>query len=325
MLDFDGIKPGESLACFIDRVINPDTEYLAQCGKTINGVADVLKSQLFNYRVMRVIKGGSLGKGTAVRGRSDADLLFPIYDITSIRDLKTRLAYILQDIQSALQRSGYNIRNVNQTPFTIQFEILIDNIWQSVDALPIANLANDPSNPTRAELSAIYEGMRRDPELRDYYHKCINPVQVEFVGQQQEKVKRVIRALKYWIKTKKHELTSFAAELLVIKAYEDLGKPHPGTVSEERIMELVFQMLKNFRNIKIAWTEFYDPRMFDTPSVPYILDPTDPYHNLIRKQKTVDYWTNQAVALESWTTQGVDPSIISLERDAERAYQSFHI
>ncbi|OPL21615.1 hypothetical protein AM593_06111, partial [Mytilus galloprovincialis] len=103
-MDFKGIEPDESLSCFIDRVVNPDAEYLTQCGKTIDEVAKVLKSSEFDYKVMRTIKGGSIGKGTAVRGLSDVDLIFPISDITTVEALKQKIAGIKDAIQSLLKR-----------------------------------------------------------------------------------------------------------------------------------------------------------------------------------------------------------------------------
>ena len=56
MLDFKEKRLKETLTCFIDRVVNPDTKYLKQCGETIDSVADILKSERFDYKVMRVIK-----------------------------------------------------------------------------------------------------------------------------------------------------------------------------------------------------------------------------------------------------------------------------
>ena len=56
MLDLKERRPSETLTCFIDRVVNPDTEYLKKCGETIDSVAEILRSKLFDYRVMRVIK-----------------------------------------------------------------------------------------------------------------------------------------------------------------------------------------------------------------------------------------------------------------------------
>lgn len=56
-MDFDGIEPRESLSCFIDRVVNSNTSYIKQCKRTIDEVAEALKtSDQFEYSVMRTIK-----------------------------------------------------------------------------------------------------------------------------------------------------------------------------------------------------------------------------------------------------------------------------
>ena len=59
-------------------------------------------------------------------------------------------------------------------------------------------------------------------------------------------------------------IKSVAVELLVIRAWEDLGKPHP-SVSEESICKTVFSMLRNVAGIKIYWTEYYKPSEFVIP------------------------------------------------------------
>ena len=145
---------------------------------------------------------------------------------------------------------------------------------------------------------------KSNPDLRNNYHRCLNPVQVEFVGKQPEKIKRTIRLLKYWIKTNKfqHILKSYAAELLVIRAWENLGKPDR-RVTEDKIIKRVFAMLKDIGTIQILWTEYYNPDNFNKPSLPYIMDPADPFHNMIDK-----------------LTGG---NKVRLERDAKRAFESF--
>ena len=311
--------PGEKLTCFIDRVVNPDTEYLKKCGETIDSVAEILRSKLFDCKVKQVIKGGSLGKGTGVRGRADADLLFPIEDIKSVDKLSPRLSTILETLKSTLGKVEYKVKNINKTDFALQFKIKIGSSWEDVDLIPIANIAEDPCNPTRSELNTIYQKMKCNQDLRNNYHRCLNPVQVEFVGKQPEKIKRTIRLLKYWIKTKKHTLKSYAVELLVIRAWEDLGKPHPG-VTEDKIIKRVFAMLKDIGNIRVLWTEYYNPDNFNKPSPPYIMDPADPYHNMIGKS-AVAYWggCNQAV-LEA---AGTDRDLVRLQSDAKRAFECF--
>ncbi|XP_076103159.1 2'-5'-oligoadenylate synthase 1A-like [Mytilus galloprovincialis] len=319
-MDFHGIQPGESLACFIDRVVNPDTSYLKQCGKTIDEVAEVLKSSQFKYRVMRTIKGGSIGKGTAVRDLSDVDLIFPIYDITTVETLKQKMSGIKDAIHSLLS-SKFRIKDSTITTWAYNTHIFIDGDWQEVDIMPILNITQDPSNLTDEEIKSIHTKMRKaaGSTERGYYNRCLRPLQTEFIGKHPEKIKRVIRLIKYWIKTNNHTIIkSIAVELLVIGAWEDLGKPHPG-IPEEAIAKLVFDKLKNFGDIKLSWTDYYQPADYSVPSKPYILDPVDPYNNVI-SEITNHYCRGSRIPD---VDKAVMQQVCRLTRDAERAFNSF--
>ncbi|XP_052085276.1 2'-5'-oligoadenylate synthase 1A-like [Mytilus californianus] len=319
-MDFEGIRSGESLSCFIDRVVNPNTNYLKQCGKTIDEVAEALRSSQFQYSVMRTIKGGSIGKGTAVRGLSDVDLIFPIYDITTVETLKQKMDGIKNAIDSLL-RSRFTVKDSKITTWAYNTNILIDGSWQEVDIMPILNITNDPSNLTDEEIKTIHTKMRKEAGSteRGYYNRCLRPLQTEFIGKHPEKIKRVIRLIKYWIKTNNHTIIkSIAVELLVIGAWEDLGKPHPG-VAEEDIAKLVFDKLRNFGDIKLSWTNYYKPTDYSIPSTPYILDPVDPYNNVI-SQITRHYCRGLHVPSAD---REVMQQVYQLQRDAERAFRGF--
>lgn len=93
-----------------------------------------------NIKLLFLLQGGSLGKGTAVRGRSDADLLFVYTDIPSIEILKSKLPELLKELQSVLARSPHTIKSVKRTPFTIQFDIEVKGQLNEVDLLPIIQL-----------------------------------------------------------------------------------------------------------------------------------------------------------------------------------------
>lgn len=55
---------------------------------------------------------------------------------------------------------------------------------------------------SRAKMNPIYQQMRAREDMREYYFKCLAPLQVDFVSREDEKIKRSIRLLKYWIKTR---------------------------------------------------------------------------------------------------------------------------
>ncbi|CAC5394438.1 OAS [Mytilus coruscus] len=295
--DFVGRHHGETLSKFKTRIVDPKKDYLLTLGRTIDKVADLMRSKLVPHKVAATIKGGSLGKGTAVKQMADADLLFPLGGIGSVKELSVKLPEILKTLQSALDRSEHKVTSIKKTPFTIQFQISVDGVLQDVDLLPIVDLGIQ--HPTKENIKPIYTEMKKHENLRDYYMKCLSFLQVNFVKQQPPKVKSVIRLLKYWIKTKQHKLKSYGAELLVIKAYEDLGSP--SSVREEDLTIKVFEKLTDLKSLKVSWTKYFDPKNFNVPSAPYILDPACPYHNLIRQK-----------------SGAIDDKYVYLERDAKK-------
>lgn len=301
MGDFKDKIPGESLETFIDRVVNPNAEFISRTKDIINKVSELMKSKSVEHRIATTVKGGSLGKGTAVKGKSDADLLFVYADIKSIETLKSELPKLLRELQSVLDRSNYEVTSIKKSPFTIQFELKIDGILNEVDLLPIIGLPVDLSNPSKTNLSPIYQQMKSNEDLREYYFKCLAPLQVSFVSQRPEKLKRSIRLLKYWIKTSNHVLKSYAAELLVIKAYEEIGSPEPGKLKTLELMTKVFQKLSDLKSLAVSWDLYYSPGNYYLPSQPFILDPAFPYHNLTRQK-----------------CGGIDEKYVHLERDAKR-------
>ena len=60
--------------------------------------------------------------------------------------------------------------------------------------------------------------------------------------------------------------------------------------------------------------------VFNFRSPPYIMDPADPYHNMIGKSE-VAYWggSNQVVLQAA----GIDRDLVRLQSDAKRAFESF--
>ncbi|CAC5393963.1 OAS [Mytilus coruscus] len=298
MGDFEGRNPGESLESFIDRVVNPDSSYVSQTKSVIHTVAELMKSKSVDHKIGSTVKGGSLGKGTAVKGRSDADLLFVYTDISSIEILKSKLPDLLKELQSVLARSPHKVTSVKRTPFTIQFNIEVKGELNEVDLLPIIQL--DIGDRSRAKMNPIYQQIKAKEDLREYYFKCLAPLQVDFVSKEDEKIKRSIRLLKYWIKTRKHVLKSYAAELLVIKAYEEMGKPPTGKMKTLDLMKTVFTKLSDLNNLTVSWDKYYTPSSYYVPSPPYILDPAFPYHNLTRQKS------------------GIDEKYVHLERDAKK-------
>ncbi|OPL33236.1 2 3-5-oligoadenylate synthase, partial [Mytilus galloprovincialis] len=299
MVDFVQRNSGEPLDSFIDRVVNPGSKYVKRTKSVIHTVAKLMKSNSVDHKIGSTVKGGSLGKGTAVKYRADADLLFVYTDITSVEMLKSKLPDLLKELHSVLALSKHKVTTVKPTPYTIQFTIKVKGRLNEVDLLPIIQL--DTGDRSIETMKPIYDQMEANEDLREFYFKCLAQLQVDFVKRKDEQIKRSIRLLKYWIKTQKHVLKSYAAELLVIKAYEEMSKPTTGKIQTLNLMKAVFTKLSDLKNLKVSWDTYYTPSSYYQPDPPYILDPAFPYHNLTKQ-----------------TSKGIDGKYVHLERDAKK-------
>lgn len=334
--------PGERLSHYIDRKINPDANFLSSCGANMKNIVEFMH-KIMPYSVAETIKGGSLGKGTAVRDKSDIDVLFAVNDVKSIDELKKKLPQIKHDLHTALccgmfcssggafspeekaarreakKNRPFKVSDIRRTPFTVSFTMTHpDGTSQNVDLIVVPKMTKHPGKFSSAELKNVYQKMKLHPEYRDYYGKCLSPVQVEFVKCQPEIVKRAIRLTKYWAKTYEHKLSSYAIELLGIKTYDELKQQKPRVINEEKIAEGIFNRLRNCKNMKVEWNNYYNLGDYGRPDGPYIMDPANPYHNLFSKN-TETYWIRKN---ETERIVHSNPDITRLESDAAATLQS---
>ncbi|CAG2255943.1 unnamed protein product [Mytilus edulis] len=157
---------GGKLTSFIDSEVNPDANYLAKCGECT--------SQIVNF--MHEVSP---------------------YSIASTIKEKARRRHLKKN-------KPFKVSDVRRTPFTVSFTMTLpDGTSMPVDLIIVPNLSSSGTAGTFSpeDLTNIYQEMKAHPEQRDYYAKCLSPVQVSFVKSQPEKVKRAIRLTKDWAKS----------------------------------------------------------------------------------------------------------------------------
>lgn len=62
-------------------------------------------------------------------------------------------------------------------------------------------------------------------------------------------------------------MSSYAIELLAIAVYEKFKRPAPGGITEKQLINGIFELLKDWRNIGIAWGKNYK---LDDYGKPYV-------------------------------------------------------
>ncbi|XP_015280623.1 PREDICTED: 2'-5'-oligoadenylate synthase 1-like [Gekko japonicus] len=107
---------------FIFDHLQPDQEFLNRVSDAIRIICEFLRENCFRdapqSRVLKVVKGGSSGKGTALKGVSDADLVVFLSTFKTYKDQELNRREIIQEIQKRLEE----FRNKQQKNIDVIFE-----------------------------------------------------------------------------------------------------------------------------------------------------------------------------------------------------------
>ncbi|XP_021078230.1 LOW QUALITY PROTEIN: 2'-5'-oligoadenylate synthase 1A-like [Mus pahari] len=214
--------PSWNLDKFIEHYLLPDTIFRADVKSAIKVVSDFLKERCFQgaahpVRVSKVVKGGSSGKGTTLRGKSDADLVVFFNNLTSYQDLLNRRREFIKEIKKQLyevQRErhfsvNFEVRS-SWWPFAwaLSFKLSAPHLHQEVefDVLPAFDVLG-PVSINKKPIPFIYTtliwectSLGKDGE----FSKCFTELRQNFLKQRPPKLKSLIRLVKHWYQLVRH-------------------------------------------------------------------------------------------------------------------------
>ncbi|XP_052024437.1 2'-5'-oligoadenylate synthase 1A-like isoform X2 [Apodemus sylvaticus] len=252
-----------------------------------------------------VFQGGSSGKGTALKGRSDADLVVFLNNLTSFEDRLKRQVEFLKEIKKQLCEIQHESR------FGVKFEI--HSLWSpnsralsfklsapylqkevKFDVLPACDFLGHLSIPQRpnqqfyANLISECTSLEKEGE----FFTCFLELRRHFLNWRPPKLKSLIRLVKHWYHLCEEKLGDplpprYALELLTVYTWERGSRVTKFNTAQgfRTVLELVIK----YKLLRIYWTVFYD---FLHPEVssylrrqlrkasPVILDPADPRKNV---------------------------------------------
>ncbi|XP_041370391.1 2'-5'-oligoadenylate synthase 1A-like [Gigantopelta aegis] len=297
----DDIRSGETLNQYIERIVQPDTAYLEKCNRTVDKLVRFLHEkltpalrrlsshQLRNVNVKEILKSGSLGKSTAVRNKSDIDLILflnGIETVENLRDLMPTILRCLRELLNELVRSpnypwARSIRYKKDSKFAICCILTTTDDYgnedeREVDLLPAVDITHSES------LRRIYDKMdSTDEDSRRYYSACLSRMQREFVqnATASAKVKDLIRLVKIWAKDRQVPIRSYFVELLVI--YNQRRHPAQDFEIPDHVKEILV-LLSECESMRIVFTDKYNPRNYRNTmnkDQPYLLCPANPFMN----------------------------------------------
>ncbi|NXK03908.1 OASL2 protein, partial [Herpetotheres cachinnans] len=290
---------------WIMETLQPSTAFSRQVKTTVKQICDFLKEDCFdaNIHVHKTVKGGSAGKGTALRNNSDADVVLFLSCFSSYQEQKQERMYILDLIKSRLQacrRSLMFTVNIGEprykgpgnTPRSLSLTLCSKETLESieVDILPAYDALGQVTKDAPPDVE-VYVGLLNASSGPGEFSPCFTELQKKFVKRYPAKLKNLLRLVKHWYKEmlKPQYPTAdlppkYALELLTIYAWEE------GTGSQDSFVmaegfRTVLELLCQHRQICIYWETYYSlqhsqigahvKRLLRSPC-PIILDPADP-------------------------------------------------
>lgn len=233
-----------------------------------------------SFNVSEIVKGGSLGHGTAVPGHYDIDLVIYSRDImpgdvhqNGFCEWVARLQqFISGTLRIPSHTPGYRGRSVQFTYrykdiITLDVDLLVSPFWES----PLA-------------LYRFLHGIT-EPN-REMFTVCASKWQVQFFKENVDNLaKEYIRRAKswrnsVWRSSQIGKPSSYLISLLVVEAYERAVKFSFDT-SPESVKRQLTSFVVNYQCICVYWEKYYRlSHYYRVPPIPCVIDPANPFNNV---------------------------------------------
>jgi len=253
------------------------------CGRSFNSkIAQALNnlvetvSEASFLNISHVVKGGSVGKGTAISGVTDAEVVFFLKGLPASGQDKW-LPPLLKAVSGVLTiGSEHGVDEVCTTE---------DSLRMRVKGLITVDLRFSPVFDSYA--SIIQTLGEQGPEARKYYATSLVKERTQFIAKQPGHVKVTIRLLKWWRdqQTWSGKVFRPTDEMLeLVSVYSAVQtKPADQRVAIANVMALLAQA----NDLRIVWSNYYGKEDVWAPLLrqrPLLMDPTNPFINIADPQ-----------------------------------------
>ncbi|XP_059712341.1 2'-5'-oligoadenylate synthase 1-like [Haemorhous mexicanus] len=290
---------------WIAKTLQPSPEFSAQVKETVRQICEFLKRKCFedNIHVQKTVKGGSAGKGTALKNNSDADVVLFLTCLPSYEDQKKNRKVILDLIMERLKDCRESLqfdvcigepryKGPDSTPRSLSLTLSSMETGESIDVdiLPAYDALGQVTQDASPK-PEVYVRLLHACSHPGEFSPCFTELQKLFVKHRPAKLKDLLRLVKYWYK----ELLKpqypnadlppkYALELLTIYAWEE-GTGSSCSFDMAPGFRTVLELLGRHRDICIYWEKYYSLQhgeigahvkgLLSKPR-PVILDPADP-------------------------------------------------
>ncbi|MBZ3874375.1 2'-5'-oligoadenylate synthase 3 [Sciurus carolinensis] len=292
--------PAKELDRFVQHHLTPSPQFQEQVKRAIDATLRCLR-ETCAYKPSRVIKGGSFGRGTNLRGGCDAELILFLNCFSDFKDQGPRRAEIVKEMRTQVESwwqdpvPGLRLTLPEQNgPSAGHFRLVSADpeSWVDVSLLPafdaVGQLGSDAKPQPQVYRTLLNSG-GRDGE----HAACFAQLRRDFVNRSPTKLKNLILLVKHWYRHVAAQNEgqaahtslppAYALELLTIFSWEQgCGKD---AFSLAQGLRTVLGLIQRHQQLCVFWTVNYG---FEDPAVgtflrgqlgrprPVILDPADP-------------------------------------------------
>ncbi|NXX26152.1 OASL2 protein, partial [Nicator chloris] len=227
-----------NLDSWIANTLQPSTAFSIQVKETVGQICEFLKRNCFGdeIHVQKTVKGGSAGKGTALKKNSDADVVLFLSCLPSYQEQKKNKKVILDLIMIRLKACRESLqfdvcigepkyKGPDSTPRSLSLTLSSRETGESIDVdiLPAYdalgkgyrlaqgqavswNGSHPPSCPTGQVTqdappnAEVYVRLLRASSHPGEFSPCFTELQKKFVKRCPAKLKNLLRLVKYWYK-----------------------------------------------------------------------------------------------------------------------------
>mmetsp|Transcript_120250 Transcript_120250/g.256647 ORF Transcript_120250/g.256647 Transcript_120250/m.256647 type:complete len:553 (+) Transcript_120250:155-1813(+) len=245
--------------------------------QTLTEVVDVISEAAF-LKVHHAVKGGSVGKGTAISGCADAEIVLFLEGLPQIKHERW-LPPLIRGAAGALsdklgaQQGVEGIRAGE------------DSVQMRVKGLVSVDLRFSPIFESYAR--TVQTLGEQGPEARRFYSPSLVEERVQFIARQPGPVKVTIRLLKWWRDQQEWSgrLVRPTDEILELMAVYSAVQTKPA--DQRKAIANVMSLLSRFDELRIVWSNYYTKDDVWAPLLrqrPLLMDPVNPFVNIADPQ-----------------------------------------
>ncbi|KAF5929215.1 2'-5'-oligoadenylate synthase-like protein [Diceros bicornis minor] len=303
--------PASRLDSFVAQWLQPRREWKDEVLEAVRTLEQFLREQHFRgergldqeVRVLKVVKVGSFGNGTALRSTMEVELVVFLSCFHSFqeeaRHHQTVLHLMRKKLWSCQDLLGLGLEELRVDQGAPDALVFTIQTWGTAEPITVtivpAYKALGPSPPNSQPHPEVYVSLIEASGYPGNFSASFSELQRNFVKHRPTKLKSLLRLVKHWylqyVKAKCPRAALpplYALELLTIYTWE-LGTQEDENFRLDEGLTTVMELLQQYEFICIYWTKYYT---FQNPVIedfvrrqlkkdrPIILDPADPTHNV---------------------------------------------